>query len=100
MSEYCRSVKDGVVLLVSVKPNAKKNGIEVTKDKVKISVTCPPEKGKANQKIIELLSNSLKVKKTQIGCIRGLTSSKKTLLIQGLSRAKVLENLNLLMIKP
>ncbi len=63
---------------VKVKPNSKKNEIkEIEKNYYEIRVTVIPEKGKANKKVIELLSKYLKVPKSKIKLIRGETSREK-----------------------
>ena len=63
---------------VKVKPNASKNEIkEIEKDYFEVRVTVVPEKGKANKKVIELLSKYLKKPKSKIKLIRGETSKEK-----------------------
>ncbi|PIZ28201.1 hypothetical protein COY43_01775 [Candidatus Berkelbacteria bacterium CG_4_10_14_0_8_um_filter_35_9_33_8] len=52
---------------VFAKPNARENLIEeIAVNKFKVSVTVAPEKGLANRKIIELLSEYLDTPKSQI----------------------------------
>lgn len=63
---------------VKVKPNAKKNEVKkIEEGYYEIRVTVVPEKGKANKKVIELLSKELKVPKSRIKLIRGETSKEK-----------------------
>ncbi len=63
---------------VKVKPNAKKDEIkEIEKDYFEIRVTVVPEKGKANKRVIELLSKYLKVPKSRIKLVKGETSREK-----------------------
>ncbi len=63
---------------VKVKPNAKKNEVKrIEEDFYEVRVTVVPEKGKANKKVIELLSKELKVPKSRIKLIRGETSKEK-----------------------
>ncbi|WP_029520284.1 DUF167 domain-containing protein [Persephonella sp. IF05-L8] len=72
-----------MIIKVKVKPNAKKNEIkQIEKNFYEIRVTVVPEKGKANKKVIELLSNYLKVPKSRIKLIRGETSREKVFEIQ------------------
>ena len=67
-----------MIVKVKVKPNAKKEEIkELDKDFYEIRVTVVPEKGKANKKVIEILSKHLKVPKSRIKLIRGETSREK-----------------------
>ena len=63
---------------VKVKPNAKKEEIkEIEPGFYEIRVTVVPEKGKANKKVIEVLSKHLKVPKSKIKLVRGETSREK-----------------------
>lgn len=57
---------------------AKKESVEkISENSYKIKVTIPPEKGKANKRIVELLSEELNVKKRDIRIISGETNSNK-----------------------
>ena len=63
---------------VKVITRAKKEGIEKVSDgSYKIKVSLPPEKLKANKRVIELLSEEFGIKKKDIKIISGETSSKK-----------------------
>ncbi len=63
---------------VKVKPNAKQNQIKkLGENSYEIRVTVPPEKGKANKKVIEILSKEIGVPKSKIKLIRGETSREK-----------------------
>ncbi len=63
---------------VKVKPNAKKNEVKkIEEGFYEVRVTVVPEKGKANKKVIELLSKELKVPKSRIKLVRGETSKEK-----------------------
>ena len=48
---------------------------------LKCFLKSPPEKGKANKELIELLSNTLGIAKKEIEIISGLTSRKKRVTI-------------------
>ncbi|WP_246051365.1 DUF167 domain-containing protein [Balnearium lithotrophicum] len=63
--------------------------------RLKIRVTVPPEEGKANRAVIELLAKSLKVPKSSIRIKRGTTGRIKTLEIEGISLAKLQEKLGI-----
>jgi uncharacterized protein len=67
---------------VKVKPNAHENVIkEIQKDYFEIKVTAPPEKGKANEKVIEMLSKHFKVPKSRIEIISGAAYREKVISI-------------------
>jgi len=65
----------------------------VEEGRLKIKVTVPPEGGKANQKVVELLSKALKVPKSNIEIVRGETSRIKLVRIEGTSLATLQEKL-------
>ena len=67
-------------MLINVKviPNASKNQVlKKAEDQFIIRVTTSPEKGKANKKVIELLADFLKVRKTELIIEKGHTSRNK-----------------------
>jgi hypothetical protein len=80
----------GITILVKAQPNASKEGIVGEYNgQLKIAVTAPPEKGKANKAIIKLLAKKLN---TTVSCIRiiaGETSRDKRLFIEGASATDI-----------
>ncbi len=63
---------------VKVKPNAGKNELkEISPGFFEARVSVPPEKGKANQRVIELLAKHFKIPKSQINLISGNTYKEK-----------------------
>lgn len=67
-------------LEVKVITRAKKEGIEkISENSYRIKVSLPPEKLKANKRVIELLSEKFSVKKQDIKIISGETSARKTI---------------------
>jgi len=65
---------------VKVKPNAKVNLVqEIGKDQFLIKVKAPPKENKANIELIKILSEYLKVPKSQISIFSGLKSKQKIL---------------------
>ncbi len=63
--------------------------------RLKIRVTVPPEGGKANRAVIEILSKALRVPKSSIEIIKGETSRIKTVKIEGITLAKLQEKLGI-----
>ena len=85
---------DVVVFRVKVVPGSSKTAILGRLDgAVKIKVTAPPEKGKANQCLIEFLAKTLGVKKKTVSVISGRTSSVKKLQVSGVSVENVMRKL-------
>jgi uncharacterized protein YggU (UPF0235/DUF167 family) len=52
---------------------------------LKLYVTTVPEAGKANAKVVSLIASELNIAKQNVSIIRGHTSDRKTILIDGLS---------------
>lgn len=70
-------------ITVKVKPNARENSIkQVENGNYEVRVSVPPEKGKANEKVIELLAKELKIAKSRISLIRGESSREKLFIVE------------------
>ncbi len=70
---------------VKVKPNARKEEIKkISEDMYEVKVTVVPEKGKANKKVIEVLSKYFNVSKSRIKLVKGEKSKEKLFEIEGL----------------
>ncbi|MGB9620930.1 MAG: DUF167 domain-containing protein [Brevinematia bacterium] len=67
-----------MIIEVKVKPKSSKEGfLKIEERKFEVSVIEPPEKGKANKRVIEILSEHFKVPKSNIKLIKGETSKIK-----------------------
>jgi len=65
-------------LSIKVTPNAKKLGIKkISETDYEIRLDAPAEKGKANARLIGVLADYFKVKKSAIRIVRGHTSRNK-----------------------
>lgn len=63
---------------VKVITRARKEGIEVVSaNDYKIKVSVPPERGRANERIIEMLSSEFGINKSKIRIVSGLTAARK-----------------------
>ena len=77
---------DGVILPVRARAGARSDAVTGHHaGMLKVSVTTPPEKGKANRAIIALLAKTLNVRKSQIELLTGQTSPEKRFLITGVT---------------
>lgn len=63
-------------------------------DTLKLSVTTAPEKGKANQMVIDVLAQALDLPCSAISIVRGETAATKLVKINQLSEAEVFRRLN------
>ena len=61
---------------------------------LRVKVSAPPSKGKANRELITFLSRLLGVGKDSINIIKGRTTRNKVVAIDGLSREEVMERLS------
>ena len=83
-------------LQIRVVPRAKRNSIEVGSDgQIKVRVTAIPERGKANDALIALLSKRIGVPKRDIEIVRGRTARNKTVRVEGATKKEVLAKLSL-----
>ncbi len=53
-------------------------------DALKVKLTAPPVEGKANEELIELLSEAAGVRKSAVKILKGSSSKQKLVLIEGL----------------
>ncbi len=80
-----REHPDGVLLSVRVQPGSRKAGIlGVHGTQLKVAVHAPPEKGKANDALIEVLAETLGLRKKQIILQQGATNQNKVVLLAGI----------------
>jgi uncharacterized protein len=85
---------EGTILPVRAQPGARRNEIRgVQGGMLKVCVTQSPEKGKANKALVELLSKSLGLKKSQIELIAGETSHQKRFLVRGVAREDLMKRI-------
>ncbi len=76
--------------MVHVQPNASQNRVARLEDGVlHLRIAAPPVKGRANQELLRFLSDILGVSKTNLSIIKGMTSQRKVINIQGLSKEQV-----------
>ena len=81
-----REHPDGVLLSVRVQPGSRKAGIlGVHGTQLKVAVHAPPEKGKANEALLEVLAEVLGLRKKQIVLQQGATNQNKVVLLMGIN---------------
>jgi uncharacterized protein len=87
---FAKDVADGCTLSVRVHPGARKNAVTgIHADALKIALTAPPVDGKANESLIGFLAEALRLPRSRIAIIAGLSSRTKTLRITAKSAAEV-----------
>lgn len=92
-----REHPEGVILPIRAQPGARKTAlIGEHGGALKLAVTAPPEDGRANAALIELVRELLGLKRSQVELIGGATSRDKTLLIRGLPADQIAARLRIL----
>lgn len=83
-----------VFLRVKVVPNASRTAIAgILGDALKLQIAQPPEEGKANRAIVELLVQVLGVPERAVRIVAGSSHSRKTLEIAGVGAEWVREKI-------
>lgn len=81
-----RDHPDGVLLSLRVQPGSRKEGIlGIHADRLKVAVHAAPEKGKANDAVIDVLAETLGLRKNQIVLHQGATNQNKVVLLMGIT---------------
>jgi len=83
-----------VKLNILVQPGANRNRIAgYHGERVKIGVSAPPEKGKANKAVCELLAREFGVRKSDVRVVSGVRCREKTVEVLGIDESVVREKL-------
>lgn len=85
-----RDSPEGVTFAVRVISRARQNQIVgVEGDSIKIRLTAPPLEGRANEALVDLLSERLNVSRSSVEIVRGTKSRLKIIRLRGKSAAKL-----------
>ncbi len=80
---FLRFTGDGLEIKIKVVPGAVRPGIVgLLGDRLKVRLASPPEKGRANRELLELIEDSLMCRGVVL--LSGETNAKKTVLVNGL----------------
>ncbi|MBN1917446.1 MAG: YggU family protein [Verrucomicrobia bacterium] len=81
---------EAVIVKVRVQPKASRDAIVGEySGALKVSVTAPPDKGKANKAVVEVLARALGIAKSNVELTGGAASRGKTFAIRGATKAQV-----------
>jgi uncharacterized protein (TIGR00251 family) len=84
----------GCILPVRAQPGARRTGIVGEHGgALKIAVQAPPQDGRANKALVDILRSLLKLKRSQIDLVSGESSRDKRFLIEGLSKSELASRL-------
>ncbi len=88
----------GVVVPVAAQPGARRDAVLGERDgMIRIAVTSPPDKGKANSAIQSVLAEYLGCKAAQITLLSGPTSRRKRFVVVGIAEEEMARRLDVLL---
>ena len=88
---------DGCTISVRVQPRASRDRVLGFRDgTVRVSVTAPPQDGRANAAVLVLLAERLGVAKSRLRIVRGHSSRDKLVAVEGIGSEAIVTNLNTL----
>jgi uncharacterized protein (TIGR00251 family) len=86
----------GAVFAVKAVPGSSRDAIAgVLGDALKVAVAAPPERGRANARLCELLAEALGVARGNVQVVAGAGGPRKQVLVRGLAAAEVIHRLGL-----
>src|SRR5262249_35018684 len=92
---------EGAILSVHAQPGARRNAILGERaGALRVAVTAPPEKGKANAAIQAFLAESLGCRPSQVRIVSGEASRQKRFLIGGLDPDELRRRIETLLPEP
>jgi len=87
---WITETKDGVVLNIHATPRSSKSQVRgLHGEALKICLQAPPVDGKANEALLEFLSDTLGVPRRQLSLIAGQTSRQKRVAVQGMTMKRI-----------
>ncbi len=92
---FARATTTGVEITVKVVPNASRDRIVgPLGDALKIQVAAPPERGRANAAVEQLLAEALGVKQKDVSVARGMSNPRKVVLVRGVAIERIQDRLS------
>lgn len=77
---------DGATLAVRAQPGAKKSAVlGEHAEALKVAVAAPPEGGRANAALVDVLADALGVRRSQVELVSGATNRTKLFLVRGVT---------------
>jgi len=91
-----KTIDGGVTFRTKIVPGSSKTAFSGLLDgMLKVKISAPPEKGKANKSLLKFLAKQLSVKTNAISITAGHTNPVKTVQVLGLSAEILINKLNL-----
>ena len=88
--------KDGIRIALQVQPRASKSEVlGLQGDALKVRVQAPPVEGAANQAVVELVAETLGVKRGAVSLVAGESGRRKVVAVAGITPAEAARRLRL-----
>lgn len=96
LKKCIKKLDDSVIISLEVKPGSKMEGIDGVnkfRESLVVRVKAVAQKGRANMELIGYLSEILSLPKSNIVIIKGATSKRKEIKIQGITQDEIIKRL-------
>lgn len=77
MTDLSHLARPGAMIAIRVTPNARRPGVELVEEQIRVAVTETPEAGKATEAARAALAKAMGVAKTRLTLVRGATARDK-----------------------
>lgn len=85
---FIRAIEDGIELTLKVVPGASRSRIVgALGGALKVQIAAAPERGRANDAVLDLLCEQLGVARRQVVIVRGQTQARKIVRVAGITLA-------------
>ena len=99
MTVQLEETSAGIMLPVKAQPGTRRNDVVGEHaGSLKVAVTQAPEKGRANEAIIEVLAERLDLKRSQFSLVSGATSSLKKFKMAGVALDELRQRIERLLV--
>jgi uncharacterized protein (TIGR00251 family) len=92
-----KNASDGVIIDLEVSPGAREtkvpSGYNEWRKRLEVKLKAPPERGKANEELIEALSALFGVPSARMEITSGATNSRKSIKVKGIKREEAIKTL-------
>jgi uncharacterized protein (TIGR00251 family) len=86
VADFFSPTSEGYILKLHIVPGARQTAVAgLHGDRLKVKVAAPPEKGRANQELLEFLARALKVHLKDVHLTSGATGRAKVVAVHDLS---------------
>ncbi len=83
MADLTHLATPGALIAVRVTPNARRAGVQVVGDQIRIAVTVVPEDGRATEAARDALAKAMGVAKTRLVLVQGAKARDKVFRLDG-----------------